>query len=875
MECKYRVSVIVPIYNAEEFLRDCLDSLVNQTIAQEEMQVLLIDDGSTDKSADICMEYCAVHNNFKYKRIENSGVSAARNCGLKMAEGKYIMYLDSDDELTAVSVKSVTDFFDTVYEQVDAVAYFMQPYKGGELLIPPARYRKVLTYQGVFDLEENPYVTQTTMNICVKNRFSDNILFNEKMECHEDQEYINRILMDKLRIGYCPSACYMYNRGNENSCVSTKTHSYYLFELTVTFFENLFSMYEDKVPKYYQAMFFHGLRWKLEARKLYPFHYEKEEFKAAMKRIKKLLARVDTDIIVNNPSIQKSHIHYWLNLKPNVYPMPYIDREAADVVAEGRTIERNKRVSIRLLRITRLEGGRFRIRCDFSMGIFNFMKKAPAVYAIENGERKQKLKLYRSTNSYVDTDIMTNKVYGFEYTFDPAEVNRLSFKAVIDSYSFDAKINFSPFAVLRHKDRFYSFAAGSYSVSFFNDSLIFEKKTDDELRSLELLNAKKFFRDAYSYELKCTAIERRAKSRIWLYSDAFGTAKGNAYYQFLNDFAHDDGVERYYVYTGSPDKEPSLFSEEQRKHLVKFGSYEHRVLYLSAQIVFISAWEREKFSPFFSESEEMNYIDIEHFKTVYLQNDILNFTCPDRFSAERTLCDKIVVSSPFEVENLTGKYRFKEDELIKTGMPKLDFLDQNLKAGDRILFAPGWRSYFSIDGGTEKISIKSLENSDYYKGIKVFLSDERLHETLEKSGVVLDFKPPCDCELFRALLEKGSDRINLIKEDIKPEEYKLLITDFSGLAFDFAFISRSVLYFVPDYPQFKSGMGRFRELDLPFEKAFGPFAQNADTAVAEFLKLAETGYKPDPVYEERMSGFYFPIKNCSEEIYNYVFRTMA
>ena len=99
MKYKYRVSVIVPIYNAEEYLRDCLDSLVSQTVAQEKMQVLLIDDGSTDESADICMEYCALHSNFAYKRIENSGVSAARNCGLKMAEGKYIMYLDSDDKL--------------------------------------------------------------------------------------------------------------------------------------------------------------------------------------------------------------------------------------------------------------------------------------------------------------------------------------------------------------------------------------------------------------------------------------------------------------------------------------------------------------------------------------------------------------------------------------------------------------------------------------------------------------------------------------------------------------------------------------------------------------------------------------------------------
>lgn len=871
MNYKYRVSVIVPIYNAQEYLCGCLDSLLAQTIAQNEMQVLLVNDGSTDLSEEICTRYCNEHENFKYKKIKNSGVSAARNCGLKMAEGKYIMYLDSDDKLTAVSVKNVTDFFDTVYEQVDAVTYFMQPYKDGELLKPPARYRKILTGQGVFDLEESPYISQTTMNICVKNRFSDNILFNEKMECHEDQEYINRILMDKLRIGYCPSACYMYNRGNENSCVSTKTHSYYLFELTMTFFENLFSMYDDKVPKYYQATFFHDLRWKLEDRKLYPFHYEKKQFKAAMRRIKKLLARVDTDIIVNNPSIQKNHIFYWLNIKPNVYPTVYIDHEAIDVLADGRTIEHSKRVSMRLIRTSLLDDGRFRIRCECEMGVFNYMKNPPLMYAVENGEKKHKLKLYRSSYSYVGTDIMTNKIYGFEYSFDPEKVKILSFKAVIDSYSFDVKINFMGPAVFRHKLRFYSFAKGKYIITFFNDTLTFERKTDDEIRELELLNARTYNTEVYAYELKCTAIERRKNSRIWLYSDAGTGFKGNAYYQFQNDLKYDDSVERYYVYTRPFGEIEKLFTEEQKSRLIEFGSYEHRVLYLSAEILFFSAYEREKFSPFLLESEEMKYIDIEHFRIIYLPQGIMSFFCADRFSAERAVCDKVVVSTHFEVDNLTGKYRFKDDELIKTGMPKLDFLCKAAASGERVLFAPSWRSYFSPNDNTEKTSISFLKSSSYYREIKAFLNSDRLQKSLESCGTVLDVKfDTAKGSLLRDVLDSGCKNINIIDEDVKAEDYKFLITDFSDLSFDFAYLSRPVLYFVPDYEEFKSGMGVYRELDLPFEKAFGPLAVDAETAVDEFVKFAENGFKIQEEYAERENEFYLPIENCAESIYSYV-----
>ena len=323
------------------------------------------------------------------------------------------------------------------------------------------------------------------MNICVKNMGENNELFNEKMTSQEDQEYINRILMDKLMIGYCAQACYMYNRDNESSCVSTKFHAYYLFESSLRYFENLFSLFEDKVPKYFQAVFFHDLRWKLTNKILFPFHYEGEEFENAMNRIKKLLARVDTNIIVKNPSINKKHIHFWLNLKPNVHPTIYINNEAADVVADGKTIERNKRISLRIIKIVPLDDGRLRIRCECAMGIYDYMPRPPKIYVVENGEERKELSLYRSSYSYVSTNIMTNKVYGFEYSLDPEKISKISFKAVVDSYEFDVRVNFMGMAVFRHKIRFYSYARGGYIISYYNDSLLFEKKTREEIAEFE------------------------------------------------------------------------------------------------------------------------------------------------------------------------------------------------------------------------------------------------------------------------------------------------------------------------------------------------------------------------------------------------------
>lgn len=89
------ISIIIPVYNAEAYLNPCLNSIVNQTYS--EIEIILIDDGSTDKSGEICDSYSLVNSKVRVIHMANQGVSAARNIGIKQAKGKYIAFVDSDD----------------------------------------------------------------------------------------------------------------------------------------------------------------------------------------------------------------------------------------------------------------------------------------------------------------------------------------------------------------------------------------------------------------------------------------------------------------------------------------------------------------------------------------------------------------------------------------------------------------------------------------------------------------------------------------------------------------------------------------------------------------------------------------------------------
>ena len=89
------ISVIVPVYNTESYLKKCIENIINQTFRN--IEIILVDDGSTDTSAEILADYALRDNRIIVIHQENQGLSAARNAGMRSAKGEYIMFVDSDD----------------------------------------------------------------------------------------------------------------------------------------------------------------------------------------------------------------------------------------------------------------------------------------------------------------------------------------------------------------------------------------------------------------------------------------------------------------------------------------------------------------------------------------------------------------------------------------------------------------------------------------------------------------------------------------------------------------------------------------------------------------------------------------------------------
>lgn len=235
MEFEYKVTVIVPVYNAEKNIDRTMQSLFQQTIAQELVEIILIDDGSTDDSPRICDRYAEGHGNVRVIHQENRGVSAARNAGIRAARGKYLLYLDSDDTISKESLKNITEFFDLHYKEIDVVTYPLSNHYEDGTTGSHWRYDKYLRETNVYPLEKCPHIAQTTINVCVKNQ-ADNQLFDTQMVLVEDQLHNTKLLSRLARIGFVKEAHYNYFR-TMGSSSAVRLSPYYSFDAYVSAFQ--------------------------------------------------------------------------------------------------------------------------------------------------------------------------------------------------------------------------------------------------------------------------------------------------------------------------------------------------------------------------------------------------------------------------------------------------------------------------------------------------------------------------------------------------------------------------------------------------------------------------------------------------------------
>lgn len=224
-----KISFIVPVYNCEQFVTSCLNNIINSTINNYE--IILVDDGSIDKSGKICDEYARKYDFIKILHQKNQGVSSARNNGLALATGDYVVFLDVDDKLEVDKLKKLLQILEcdvnidmAVFGLSFDYYYTGRCYRCDELI--PAVSGKLEVSEWILkipELYQSNSLSPIWNKVIKRSILIDNKLkFQKDMFLYEDMEFSLRCMACCETIYFCSDIIYHYRQSEDEGNVGRR-----------------------------------------------------------------------------------------------------------------------------------------------------------------------------------------------------------------------------------------------------------------------------------------------------------------------------------------------------------------------------------------------------------------------------------------------------------------------------------------------------------------------------------------------------------------------------------------------------------------------------------------------------------------------------
>ena len=285
------VSIIVPVYQVEKYIRQCVDSILAQTFT--DFELILVDDGSKDKSGQICDEYAVLDQRVKVIHKENGGLSDARNCGMDQAVGNYFMFVDSDDYIAPtmleylykalmnkeadIAVCNFLHFFEEDRKRDFSTNIQSEVLSGAEIFYS----RKNERVYGIWTVAWNKLYKRETLGN-VRFRFG---------KYHEDEFWANDIYQMDIKVVTIPECLYYY-RQRDNSIMGRKNIKRD-FDILEALQERIavYFMDERHADQAYKVMIF-SLEYLAESKKLITNKDEENQFLQAEKKTKDMIKRL-------------------------------------------------------------------------------------------------------------------------------------------------------------------------------------------------------------------------------------------------------------------------------------------------------------------------------------------------------------------------------------------------------------------------------------------------------------------------------------------------------------------------------------------------------------------------------------------------------
>lgn len=886
---QYKFSIVMAVYNVEQFLEEAIESVIRQDIGfKENVQIILVDDGSRDSSGMICDKFAEkYHDNIVVIHKENGGVSSARNEGLKHVRGEYVNFMDSDDKISESTLRKVYDFFkekDGLVNLVSIPMFFFDNQSGPHIL-----NHKFKKGNRIIDLNKEYDCIQLSMSSAFA-KFNPSIHFDERIQFMEDAKVCMSLMVETMSLGVVSDVKYFYRRRKVGvaSAVqgSTLNKAWYLPSIEY-FAKETLEYYNDKygqVPLYVQFTIMYDLQWHLltnisTIKKV----LNDDEIIKYKKIFFKVLSLIDDKIIAKQNSIYSEHKLYLLSKKHvGIIPViKYIDNDYCivlndihlgyisnfktvlefikvrntDVILEGYTV---------LLGIDNIE------RCEVFVECNGVMIKC----------QKQK----RTINAKIFDEQIYNAV-SFLCTINQCHLRKdiyIKLYVQIDDVLIEKKrILCGKFFPISNnlKDSYFILENHTW---LFNDNCLIGRKMGflgsitNELRLLKSLALSKSLgsRKALAVRAIVFMLKPFFSKDIWLLSDRINKADDNG--EALFKYLHDNNLHHnaYFVI----QKESGDWNTVKKYgKVLDYHSFKHRIIHLMASTIISSAGDDYVFCPFYNRNFYKDFLWKQ--KRVFLQHGITKDDISGWLNRYSKNLDMFITAAKPEYSSiLEGEYYYDSSVVKLTGFARFDRLEN--QAEKVITIMPTWRAGltksadYSVTGKDNYDD--SFTDSNYFKFYNDLINDERLIKCASENGYRIKFMPHprvityIDKFKHNELIEFCD--ITTKYRDIFSQS-SLVLTDYSSVAFDFAYLRKPVLYAQFDKEEFFEGQV-YDQGYFDYERdGFGEVEYDLESTVNRLIAYMEAGCQLKDKYRKRIDKFFAfnDTKNC-ERIYKEIIR---
>lgn len=885
MKEQYKFSIVTAVYNVEAFLAEMIDSVVGQSFGLENIQLILVDDGSSDGSGAICDRYGEQYpDNIVVIHKKNGGVSSARNEGLKHVRGELVNFLDSDDKLSENTLADVYDFYQQHRDETDLIAiplYFFDGETGDHIL----NY-KFAKGTRVVDLDaewENPQLSLSSA--FVRWEAFQGLKFDHRLKYAEDAQLIQKVLLRKHTMGLVQEATYFYRRRSEGEQSAIQkgasVKGWYNDYLKFFCIDVMGYCIEQVgyIPRFVQNTIMYDLQWKLKVEKLPTQLLDEKEREQYRTLLRGILQHIDDVVIQAQRNLLREHKIHALRLKHNGdLPIQKVEGNYG-ITSDNKLIYKMSTFPIRV-EFVKIE----REYCIID-GSISFFYQPFDKYEIgamcQQKEYPAEVYKRRKEGKSLDYEIYHQDMFKIRVPLSRENENPITLYLKHG----EEKIHLTDIRegvflpVCKTYENSY-YVHHDWVLQMKNDTIYLRPYDKQAVSRMERNFRKELWksngvgeRKAVLSRIAASICRKCLRKPIWLVSDRAAKAgdNGEAFFRYLRE--HHKNITPYFViYRNSDD-----FKRMSRVgKVVAKDSFKHKFLLLISDYIISSHAEIEIYNPFNGYSDPYRDL-LGNTKFIFLQHgvtkdDVSNWL--NKYSKNLYGFVTAAIPEHKSIVDPNSRYFYTDREVWLTGFPRYDRLYRDDQK--QVVIMPTWRKYLMshFDRETGDWVLKAgFEQSAFFRFYNGLLNDERLLDAAKRYGYQVCFFPHPTLQRFMGMFQKA-EQVKFLDPYTQYRDIyatsSLILTDYSSAVYDFAYLRKPIMYTHFDAEEFFRGEHVYEKGYFDYERdGFGEVEYDLEDTVDRIIEYMANGCQMKDKYKERVDQFFaYNDQNNCQRLYD-------